>query len=153
MTEPRHSWALRTLAYLPLPLTQSPERVVLNFACVAIGVSALFVRRSGSLLDTWPAWVPPVWALAMIVGGCAILLGMFRHKMSMERLGYLLIGGATLAFGISTIVEFGLQAMSTGLIFLGMALSKAIRMVVSSEARDAILEVGEQMDRNERDAE
>ncbi len=153
MAEPRHSWALRILAHLPLPLAQSPERVVLNFACVAIGVSALTVSRPGSLLDLWPEWVTPVWALAMIVGGCAVLAGMFLRNTTLERLGYILVGVASLLYGVSTIASLGFQAMSTGLIFLGVAASKAVRMLVSSAARDTVLEVGERMDRDERDTE
>lgn len=151
MTVPRHSWALRVLAHMPLPLAQSPERVVLNFAVATIGVSALFVRRPGSLLDLWPEWVSPVWALTMVAGGVAVLAGMFLRNTTLERLGYLLVGTSTLLYGVSTIVVFGLQAMSTGLIFLGIAASKAVRMLVSSAARDTILEVGEQMDRDGRD--
>lgn len=150
MTEARHSWALRVLRRLPLTLAQSPERVVLNFTCIVIGVSGLIPPRTESLFATWPEWAPPVWGIAMIGGGVAVLVGMWRHKISLERLGYILVGTACLLFGVGAIYVFGFRAVPTGLIFLGFALAKAIRMLVSSAARDAVLEVGARMDRDER---
>ena len=153
MTEPRHSWARRVLAWLPLPLAQSPERVVLNFACIMLGTSALFIPGRGSMVGFWPDWVAPVWGLAMIIGGCAVIAGMQRHKTTLERLGYRLVGPACFAFGVSVLVVFGLDAVRTGVIFLAFALAKAIRMLVSSAARDAVLEVGERMDRDEQGPE
>lgn len=151
MSEARHSWALRILRWLPLPLAQAPERVVLNSACIIIGAAALVPPRPGSLFTTWPEWAPPVWGIAMLVGGVATLAGMWRCKISLERLGYLLVGGSCLLFGVSALVVFGPRAIPTGLIFFSFALAKAIRMLVSSAARDTVLEVGEQMDRDERD--
>src|SRR5687768_2277706 len=107
------SLAQRVLRFLPLIVAGSPERVVLNLGCMLIGSSALVAIVSGGdggrLLDKWPDWFSPIWALAMIVGGGAVLAGMHKQMMTLERLGYILVGLSCLIFAVSAFFFYGLQ--------------------------------------------
>lgn len=148
---PRSSWALRILRHMRawglLPLIENPERVILNFAFMVIGTSALLVRKPGSLIESWQ-WVGPVWSLAMIAGGGAVLVGMWTWKRSVERLGYLLLLPCLLTFAISSFFVFGFSAMTVGTIFTACAVSKAVRLLFTSAERDETLELGELLRRN-----
>jgi hypothetical protein len=149
---PRSSWALRILRHMRawglLPLIENPERVILNFAFVVIGLSSLLVRKPGSLIDAWQ-WVGPVWSLAMIMGGGSVLLGLWLWKRSIERLGYLLLLPCLLIFAISSFFVFGFSAMTVGTIFFACAVSKAVRLLFTSAERDETLELGDLLKRND----
>jgi hypothetical protein len=145
----RHSFAMRVVRRLPRAIILSPEQVVLNFAFVVIGVAAFF-SIEGSLTTEWqPDFVHIAWALAMIVGGGSVLLGLFRSNSTTERLGYLLTGPACLWFGVSALIYRGLPGLTVFLIFFAIFMIKVLRMVLSSAARDTILELGRRWDRED----
>lgn len=120
----------------------APERVLINFACILMGLSALLASRPGSLLALWPAWVAYEWAGAMLLGGCSALVGYWNGKRPLARLGYLLIAVASLVYGVGVMVVFGWQGVPIGATFLAIALAKGIRLLVGSAIRNAVIEAG-----------
>lgn len=137
-------WLVR---HIPEPLMAAPERVLINFACLLIGISGLIAVRPGSLLALWPRWVAYEWAAAMLVGGACALFGYWTGRISVARLGYLLICFASLTYGVAVLVVFGKQGAATGVIFLGIAVAKALRLLLGSAIRAAIIETGRLRDR------
>lgn len=132
---------------VPEPILASPERVLINFACILIGTAAFVGARPGSLLALWPRWVAYEWAFAMLLGGTFALVGFWRHRRSIARLGYLLICVASLVYGIGVLVVFGGQGVASGVIFLGIAVAKALRLVLGSAVRNSIIQSGRDQDR------
>jgi hypothetical protein len=132
----------RLVAHIPRPLAAAPERVLINFACILIGFSALTTERPGSLLTLWPRWVAYEWAGAMFLGGGCALLGYWLGNRSVERLGYMLIGAAATVYAIGVIIVFGWQGVTTGILYIGIALSKLVRLLVGSAVRNAVIRAG-----------
>lgn len=146
----RDRWVQRLATALPEPIAKAPERVLINFSVILIGVAALLSERPGSLLALWPWWVAVEWAVVMAAGGAAALTGYWKRQASrrplwgsLERVGYLAIFLAAVLYGVGVIVVFGWQGAFSGAIYLGIAFAKAVRLVVSSAARTQIL-VGEE---------
>lgn len=136
-------WRRSAVTALPAPLAAAPERVLINCACILIGLAGLFAPAPRSLLVVWPHWVAFEWAAVMVAGGAAALLG-YWHQPSprwgpVERVGYLAVLLATLLYGVGVIVTFGGQGAFAGIIYIGIATSKAIRLLVSTAARAEIL--------------
>lgn len=130
---------------LPLKIAEAPERVLINVMCVLIGAAVLLSDQSGRL---WPPVVSYVWAVMLIVGGAAALVGYWRNPSGslarpLERLGYLVVGAASLAYGVRALWVVGWAAVPIAGIFLGIAFAKAVRLLVSSAARDSVLRSGE----------
>lgn len=143
----RHDRLVRwTVRHIPPPIVASPEQALINFACVLIGISGLSGARPGSLLALWPRWVAYEWSAAMLIGGTCALVGYWRGKWSVARLGYLLIGVASTIYAVGVIVVLGFQGLAVAIIFLGIAFAKFVRLVVGSAARAAILEAGRNKD-------
>ena len=142
------SWALRFVRRLPIPLVLNPEQVVLNFAFVLIGATGFFAI-DGSLLEQWqPPWIRYAWSLMMMVGGACVLYGIFKRHSTQERLGYLLTGSACAWFAVSALVYRGWPGLTVFGIFIAIAFIKVLRMLFSSAWRDAVIELGEKMDRD-----
>lgn len=147
------SWALRMVRRLPLPLVAAPEQVVLNVAAILIGFSAVVARKPGAILFSWPPFLLVAWALAMSVGGACVLFGLFRHKTTTERLGYILVAPAAFIYAVAAVWIRGLPGLPVAFIFLALMTAKVIRLVISSAERDMTLEIGARLDREERDAQ
>lgn len=145
MRRPR-SWTRWFATALPQPLAAAPERVIVNVACIVIGIGSLITERPGSLLELWPSWVAAEWALVMTLGGAAALTGYWQRQtsqralwLSLERVGYLAILLATVLYGVGVIAVFGWQGAIGGLLYLAIAFAKAVRLAVSTRAREEIL--------------
>jgi hypothetical protein len=142
------SWALRVVRRFPRTLINTPEQVVLNFAFSLMGFAGLFLPE-GSLIEQWqPPWIHIAWSLAMIVGGLSILVGLFRGYTTLERLGYLLIGPSCFWFGLSALIYRGFSGITVFGIFTAIGIVKIIRMILTSAARDTVIELGQKMDRD-----
>jgi uncharacterized membrane protein HdeD (DUF308 family) len=137
MTHPPGDWAGRILLRLPFPLAKTPERVLINLACSMLGLAALLRVRPDSILATFPWWVAYEWGAFMFLGGIFALYGYWRERMSIERLGYLLVCFACLFYGIVVIARFGWAGVFPGGIYLAIAASKIVRLLVTSAARAA----------------
>lgn len=143
------SRSLRLVRMLPPALVAEPERVVLNFAFILIGIGAYFSNDAGSVVSHWPIWVLVYWGLSMVIGGTSVLYGLFRGDTTVERLGYLLVGPACLIYAVTVAFVRGLPGTPVAIVFLALAVTKAIRMVISSAQRDQTIEYGERLDREE----
>jgi hypothetical protein len=143
---------LRLAMRLPLQVVASPERVVLNYAFILIGLVAFESSKEvGGAISLWPLWIRLGWGLCMIVGGASVLFGMFRHSVTVERLGYLLIAPASVVYAVSVLSFRGWSGVPVFLIFLSVALAKVIRLVITSAERDLTIELGERLLKIERD--
>lgn len=143
MSETRGDRIVRRLvAAIPRPLAAAPERVLINFACICIGLSALTTARPGSLLELWPRWVVIEWAVAMAIGGSCALFGYWKGTRSVERLGYMLIGVACTIYAVGVVIVFGWQGVTTAIIYTGIAVSKLVRLLVGSAVRNAVIRAG-----------
>jgi hypothetical protein len=132
----------RIVTWIPRPLAAAPERIVINFACVCIGISAFTAAKPGSLLTLWPRWVVMEWALAMVIGGSCALVGYWKGTRSIERLGYMLIGAASTVYAVAVVIVFGWQGVTTAIIYTGIAISKLVRLLVGSAVRNAVIRAG-----------
>lgn len=132
---------------LPEPIAKAPERILINFACVLIGVSALLSERPGSLLALWPPGFAEAWSLGMAFGGALALTGIWHAgrawSNSVARLGYLLICVTALIYGVGVIVVFGWQGAASGVVYLGIAFAKAVRLLITSAYRSYLLRGGD----------
>lgn len=144
---------MRWLASLvPRPVAAAPEQVLINTCCVIIGLSAIVLERPGSLLSLWPDGFAYAWALGMAAGGAAALAGLWHRYRALpgpvdqanalERVGYLAILGASLAYGVALLVTFGWRGAASAVIFLGIAGAKTVRLLTSSAARGYLLRTG-----------
>lgn len=132
--------ALRALRFVPRAVADAPERVLINAACVLIGLSGVFTpTQPHTLMATWPHWFAVEWSAGMIVGGVAALVGVSSRQWPLERLGVVLIGICAFVCTISLLLLFWPRGIFTALIFLGIAVAKAVRFIVSSAARAQIL--------------
>jgi CHASE2 domain-containing sensor protein len=136
--------APRILRFIPRIVMETPERVLLNTACALIGVSVLVGTRSPVLDRLWPFPLYE-WAILMLVGGGSVLVGMFTRKLSMERLGMILVLVACLFYGTLLLVIFGWPGLLTAVIFYSISVAKAIRLYTSSKARSTSIRLGLQM--------
>lgn len=139
----RPSWgerlAARTLRFIPVWLALEPERVLINAACVVIGVLALVRQpRPDSVLAAWPEFLRVEWGLGMAVGGFLVVYG-FVRKRRVGRVGLLAVALCSLSFVVSSWLDFGLDKFLVGVIFLFVALAKLLRLLVSSGVRAHML--------------
>lgn len=142
----QQGWTRWLANLVPEPVAAAPERVLINVVCVLVGLAVLISRNS----SLWPQPVARAWAAAMICGGLAVIVGYWnsyrdqsrRWAGSLERVGYLAILLAGLAYGVQVIVAYGWRGLPVGAVFLGIAAAKAIRLLVSSAARDTVLRAG-----------
>lgn len=141
----------RLAGLLPLPLAAAPERVGINFVCLLAGCAVVLSREPSRL---WPESVANAWGVTMIVGGAAAIVGYWRSStaprawsISLERVGYLAILIAALPYGIRMIWVFGWPGLPIGLIFIGIGGMKAIRLLMSTAARDEVLRARQELDR------
>lgn len=140
----RFTWteklALWVIRIIPRPVADAPERILLNFACILIGLAGLLTPiNTQSLLYQWPHWLVIEWSLSMIFGGLSALVGLSTHRWSLERLGVLLVALSTAFYGVSLLVSFWPRGILSALIFLGIATAKTVRFVVSSAARARLI--------------
>lgn len=132
--------SFRLVAWLPEQIALSPERALINVACVLIGVATLFERAPESVSSTWPDWLVVEWSLGMMLGGLLALFGYICLARSAARVGMLLILICVLYYAVDIVFVYGSRGLITSLMFLGIAAAKALRLVVSSAAQGRVLE-------------
>lgn len=132
--------ALGTLRFIPRPVADAPERMLINGSCILIGLAALFTPRSGrSVMAHWPSWFQAEWSLGMICGGLLTLIGLSAGRWALERWGLLLVAVCSLVYASALITLFWPRGVFSALIFLGIAAAKATRFVVSSATRARLI--------------
>jgi hypothetical protein len=134
----RYIIGLASWAPIRLVGEYGPERLLLNFGCVLIGIGGLVEEPSG-VLESWPAWFVVEWALAMILGGLCALWGIARQSRTVEWVGYVCIGAAALVFGASCLWVLGWEALRVATMFLAIAAAKGVRLLLSYAARAGYL--------------
>lgn len=127
-------FSLLLLRFIPPVVAAAPERILINAACVLIGIGSV-TPAAGSLLALWPRWLAFEWGAAMMVGGALTLVGIVRQKLGPERAGMVLIMLCTFFFALDAVLTIHLRALPTALIFLGITLAKLVRLILSSASR------------------
>lgn len=120
--------ALRLIRTLPDVLIAAPERAALAFAMILVG--GVIVLRIVSRGDFTPTRaLAAVWAVALLIGGVAVMGGILADRRPLERLGLWMtvLAGATVPL-------IGASAYMT-LIFIAIGTSAALRLLVSSASR------------------
>jgi tryptophan-rich sensory protein len=131
---------------LPQPVAEAPERVFINLICAATGLSVLVSNRPSPL---WSHSVATAWSVLMLGGGLAALVGYWQsarrgRTTALERVGYLAILIASVTYSVRVVDVFGWRAVPIALAFLGIAGAKAVRLLISSAARERLLLGGEE---------
>lgn len=132
------SVSMKILRHIPRPVAENPERVLVNFACIFMGIAGLAKVQPGSLLALWPLWVSYSWSATMLVGGSCGLLGYWRGKLPVQRLGMMLIALACFTYGFALIVVFSGTGLFPALIFIALGLAKIVRLLVTSVYRASV---------------
>lgn len=140
----RRRLTTQLLDHIPERVAAAPERVCINVVCVLIGVSVLASKPRSPV---WSAQINRVWAIAMVIGGAAALIGYWNSQQrwwaaSLARTGYLALLVASLPFGFLLLAAFGWRGVPVGLLFLAIAAAKGIRLLVSSAVREQVLRAG-----------
>jgi CHASE2 domain-containing sensor protein len=141
---PSRGFAAWLMRHLPRTIAVHSERVIINGAVALIGLAVLVGNHDGALNRLWPFPLYE-WAVTMLVGGVAVLIGMFRDKRSIERLGLILVAVGSLFYAGLLLYAFGSSAIFTAIIFVAIAAAKTIRLVVGSAIRSNNIQLGEQM--------
>lgn len=131
------AWAI--VRRLPAPLVRETERVMLNASLGLVGLVSIFlIDEPGAL----PAVLNPpllfVWSASLIAGAGLVLVGMWRGWRTIERAGLMLTGIGSFAYGLAllalddTSIFDSDRAHILAIPFFGMAIAKALRLLVSS---------------------
>lgn len=132
-----HVWAL--IWRLPAPLLAAPERILLATLCIVVGGAGLFPQAQPSTLRSlMPEWAVYVWAVTLLLGGLALLVGILRSDRPLERagLGLTIVGSVTYAVVVTVVV--GLPGLVAGLAYLLLAAAYAVRLLVSTAGRQVL---------------
>lgn len=114
---------------LPSWLLGQPERVLINFACFLIGLSALIPPPDNNLLSHWPVAGRVIWGGIMIAGSIISVYGSVKLHRAADRLGALSLMSASFFMSFVLFSSVGLRAFLTGTIFLAVAFAKLLRFL------------------------
>lgn len=144
--------AIRLATWPPIRVIgeYGPERLLLNFGCVLIGLGALVEPHSGVLAD-WPTWFVYEWSAAMFAGGLFALWGIVAGGWArtpaakdrarlVEWAGYVCLGLAALCFGVGSLLSAGVEALRVSVLFLAIAAAKGVRLLLAYAARAQYLQ-------------
>src|SRR4051812_20805390 len=113
----------RLLQRLPRVVLEVPERILINLACALVGLSVLVGTRSPALTKVRPFPLYQ-WGLLTLLGGSAVLVGLFARKGRVERLGMGCVLLGCLFYGGLLLWVFHWQGVITALIFFASASAK-----------------------------
>lgn len=146
------TWQIKFVRWLPLHLVATPERVILNVAFLFVGLAAIISQDPTSVLARLPAWMLLSFSVGMGAGGFLVLYGLFRRKRSAERLGYLMVLFACCIYAPTVVAVRGWAGVPIGIVFVGFAIMKVIRLLISSAEREMVVEIGRRQRDRERHA-
>lgn len=124
----------------PRPVLEQPERVLINIACILIGVSAALPPVPESSIARWPDVGRYIWAGIMIVGALFSLYGVVYYSRIADRLGALIIMMGSLWLGTNLVLLGGARTHITALIFFGIAIAKFFRFIRSLAVQVRVIE-------------
>ena len=137
LRDKRDGWVVRLAGLIPHPILANPERILINVACVLIGIAALWPPPD-SLFAVWGPEFAIFWGTSIIVGGIAGIAGHITGYRPFDRLGALAVGGASFVFSGGLLWEFGFARISTAIIFFCLGVAKLVRLLRSISIRVAI---------------
>jgi CHASE2 domain-containing sensor protein len=123
---------------LPAPVLANPERLVINYMMIILGIMCLDPTPVFPTVAAWSAWYQYEWAVASIVGGLAALHGAYRDARPSERLGCIMVGITSFTFAVSMLYTSGLAAGMVAAFIFGITAAKILRLI-RSLAYDATL--------------
>lgn len=119
----------------PRWLMEQPERILLNAACLIIGVSTMLPPPPENVLADFPTLGRMALGIILIAGSGVSLYGTARVNRAADRFGALALGSASLFLATLLFGTVGLRAMLTGIIFFAIFLAKSIRFIRSTAVR------------------
>jgi hypothetical protein len=129
---------VKVASRLPAPLLANPERLVINYMMIMMGIACLFPDTAFPTIDRWSDWYQYEWAIGAIIGGSAALHGAYADARASERLGCTVVAICSFTFGVSLLHTNGWAAGLVVLIVFGITVAKLLRLLRSS-AYDATL--------------
>lgn len=137
---PTGRFAMTFLRLTPAPIIAAPERILLKFACMMIGVGLLVsVKDPTSTLAAFPDWTVYELGITFTVGGLASLIGIFRRNRPLERFGVALTALGAVSYAAAIVKVFGPSRFAGVIIFAGVALACLTRLAISSAAMSVLI--------------
>lgn len=131
--------AVAVVSRLPVILVRETERIMLNLAIAAVGITSLMaLREPGTIAELLPRWLLVEWSVTLIAGGCLTLLGMVRSLRLVERAGLALKGLGCLTYAGALFSIGSGRAQVIGFLFLAISAAAAIRLLSSTAGNAAM---------------
>lgn len=131
--------AVAIVSRLPVILVRETERIMLNVAIAAVGITSLMaLREPGTIAEVLPRWLLIEWSATLIAGGGLTLLGMVRSQRLVERAGIALKGLGCLTYAGALFSIGSGRAQVIGVLFLAISAAAAIRLLSSTAANAAV---------------
>jgi len=125
---------------LPPILVRETERVILSITVTLVGLTSLMATsESGSVSRVLPRWALIEWSITLLLGGAFTLVGMFRGKRMIERVGIALTAVGSITYAATLMAIGPVRGKVIALVFFAIAFACLIRMA-SSTAANAIAE-------------
>lgn len=116
-------------------LLEQPERVLINVACLLVGLLTVIPPPPTNVMATFPDMGRTVLGVVMIIGAIVSLYGSIFYSRQADRFGALALGTSSLFLGSLLIGTLGLRGMLTGVIFLSIFVAKAFRFLRATAAQ------------------
>jgi hypothetical protein len=122
-------------AHSPRFLLEQPERVLINVACLLVGVLTVVPPPPTNVLASFPDLGRTVLGCVMIIGASISVYGSVFYNRQADRFGALALGMSSLFLGSLLIGTVGLRGMITGTIFMAIFVAKAFRFLRATAAQ------------------
>jgi hypothetical protein len=120
-------------------LVRDTERVMLNVATGTVGLlSLLAIEEPGTIADVLPLPLLILWSVTLIIGAVLVLLGMWRGYRTVERAGLMLTAIGCITYASALFSVGGARAQIIGWLFVAIAATKVVRLLVSSAANATV---------------
>lgn len=126
-------FAVAVVGRLPSAIIRDTERVMLNAATGVVGFTSLIaLGEPGTIAKVLPLPLLVAWSVMLMAGALLTLVGIFRSLRLTERAGMTLTGLGCLVYASALFTEGSARGQIIGGLFLAIAATKALRLLVST---------------------